>query len=150
MLAVARADQRHLPVEASARGDAVPAVGVDQPVAGHVPQPEPKRHDRIGKVVGEPPISLDHHVLNDVAGIDPPLDDPVHTEIDHPPDRRAVAFEKPVYGVRVAVANAIKEHQGRLELLAGGVWASCGTAKAAGRAGGSHHTSILPTCRSDG
>ena len=103
--------QRHLAVETAARGHAMPAVGIDQPVPGHVPQPEPKRHRGIGKIIAEPAVRLDEHILHDVAGVHPPLHHPIHAQVDHPADRGAVPLEEPVDGVAVSLTNAIQEHE---------------------------------------
>jgi hypothetical protein len=85
------------------------AVGIDEAVAGHVPQPELERHRRVGEVVAEPAVGLEHDVLNDVAGIDAPLHDAVHPPIDHPPDGVAVAGKEAIDGVVVPLADAVEE-----------------------------------------
>ena len=73
------------------------AVGVDQAVAGDVPQPEMKRHRRVFvaaiEVLGQPAVGFDQHVLHNVAGVHAALDHAVHPQVDHPPQRLAVAVE---------------------------------------------------------
>ena len=108
MIRPRRHRQRHLSVETAIGGDAVPAVGVDETIPGHVPQPELEWHGRIGKIIAEAAIGLDHHVLHDVAGIDPPLHDPIHPLIDHPADRRAMALEQAVDRRAVSLSDAVE------------------------------------------
>ena len=108
--------QRHLAVEAASGGDAMPAVGVDEAIPGHVPQPELERHGGVGQIVAEPTVGLDHHVLHDVAGIHPPLHDAIHPLVDHPADRRAMAFKQAVDRVAVSLADAVEQHKRWLRL----------------------------------
>ena len=72
---------------------AMPPMGVDDPVARHLPQPQMKRHRRIFQVGPQPPVGFDHHFLHDVAGIQPLLNPPVQPHVDHPPQRIAVAVQ---------------------------------------------------------
>jgi hypothetical protein len=108
--------QRHLTINASRGRHAVSAVSIDKPVAGHVPQPELEWHGRVGQIVDQPAIGFDHHVLHDVAGIDPPLHPPVHATVDHSPDRFAVPLEQAVDGIAIALPHAIEQHQSRLSV----------------------------------
>jgi hypothetical protein len=139
------APERHLPVEAARGRDAVPAVGVDEPVAGHVPQPELEGHRRVGEVVAEPAIGLDEHVLHDVAGVDPPLHHPIHPPVDHPPDRIAMPRQKVVDRRRVPATDAVEQHERLLGFHGHGGWVD--GAGHADSEGVGRHLPIVPTCR---
>ena len=107
---------RHLPVEAARRRDAVPPVCVDEAIAGHVPQPQLERHRWVREVVAEAAVRLDEHVLHDVAGVHPPLHHPVHPAVDEPPDRRAVPREQVIDRRGIAAAHPLEEHERGLGL----------------------------------
>ncbi len=110
-LPVVDRDQRHLPVDAPRARHAMPTVGIDEPVAGHVPQPQPKGHRRILEIVAQPAIGLDEHVLNDIAGVNSPLDELVHPLIDQPTDSRPVAIEQAVHGIAVTLSNPLEQQK---------------------------------------
>ena len=101
--------ERLLAVEAPPRGHAVPAVGVDQPVLGHLPQPQVKRHLRILQILLQPPMGFDQHILRDVASIDAPRQHRVHPQLDHPPHRAAMPCQQPIDGRIVAGAGVCQE-----------------------------------------
>jgi len=103
--------QRHLAIDAPGGRHAMAAMGIDQPIAGHVPEPELKRHRSVGEVLAQPPVGLDHHILHDIAGIDPPLHAPIHATIDHPLDRLAVPLKKAVHGVAIPLPHAVEQHE---------------------------------------
>ena len=105
--------QRHLAVEAAAGGDAMPTMGVDEAIPGHVPQPELEGHGRVCEIVAQAAVGLDHHVLHDVAGVDPPLHDPIHPLVDHSADRCPMTFQQPVDGRAVPLSGAVEEHHRR-------------------------------------
>jgi len=110
-IAIVARDQRHLAVDAPRAGDAMAAVGVDEPVAGHVPQPKAKRHRRILEIFPQPAIGLDQDILNDIAGVNSPLDELVHAMVDEPPDRRAVTIEQAVDGVAVSLSHPLEQQK---------------------------------------
>lgn len=124
-IAVIGRDQRHLAVDAPRARHAVPAVGIDEAVAGHVPQPQPKRHRRILKVVAQPAVGLDEDVLDDVAGVNPSLDHLVHPMVDEPPDRRAVPIEQAVDGITVTLAHPLEQQKCLVGWSVAGSWRQC-------------------------
>ena len=90
--------ERLLAIEAPPRGHAVAAMGVDQPVLRHLPQPQMERHLRILQILLEPPMGFDQHVLRDVASIDAaaPAPDPSATGPSSAPPRDGVpAADRP-------------------------------------------------------
>ena len=96
---------RLFPIDAAPGRHAVPPMGVDQPVPGHLPQPKMKWHRRMGQILLQPPMGVEQHILHDVAGIDPAADYAIHPQIDHPPQRRAMALQQPIHGRRIAAAG---------------------------------------------
>ncbi len=54
-------------------------------LAGQEAEPEERRHVRLGEVFPGPTGDLKEGVLEDVGGVDPPLQPPVDAESDHPP-----------------------------------------------------------------
>ena len=112
----ARLMNRDLPVDAAAGCHTVTAVGVDQPVSGHVSQPETKRHRRVGQVVTKPTIRLNHHILHNIAGVDTALHTSIHAGSDQPTNRLAVPSKQPVNGRGIALPNAIEQHLRHLRI----------------------------------
>ena len=104
--------QGPLAIQAPLAGPAVPAVGIDHLVASDLPQPEVKRQRRVPQVFTQPLAGLQEHVLDDVAGIDPPAQRLVQPQPDHPPEGRAVAFPEFVRGGRVGLLNLLQEPLG--------------------------------------
>lgn len=81
-------------LEAAPLGQAVAAMGVDDVVAGHVPQPEMKGHRRGLEVIAQATTGLQQYLLHHITGINPAGQSGVESKIDHAPQRRAVAQEK--------------------------------------------------------
>ena len=107
---------RNLAVDAPTGGHTVTAVGIDQAVSGHVSEPETKRHRRVGEIVTKPTIRLNHHILNNIAGIDTALHTTVHAGSDEATNRLAVPSKQPVDGCRVALPNPLEQHLRHLRI----------------------------------
>jgi hypothetical protein len=88
-------------------------VGVDEPVAGHVPEPELKGHRRVGEVFAQPSVGLEQHILDDVAGIHAALHATIHAAVDHPLDRLPMPGEQPVDGPGFPPAHAVEQDERR-------------------------------------
>ena len=93
----------------AACGHAMPPMGVDQPVLGHVPQPEMKRHGRMDQILLQAAISLDEHILHDIAGIHPALDRRIESQVYQPPQCIAVAIEQFVDRRAIAGFRALEQ-----------------------------------------
>ena len=63
---------------------------LQQPLAGQKPQPEEERHRRVLPVLGQAVAGLEHRLLDDVRGIDPPLEPAVQAQRDHAPQAVAI------------------------------------------------------------
>ena len=87
----------------------MPAVGIDHVVMSDLPQPEVKRQGRVTQVFTQPLAGSQEHVLDDVAGIDPPAQRLVQPQSDHPPEGRAVTLPEFVRGGRVGLLNLLQE-----------------------------------------
>jgi hypothetical protein len=85
------------------------AMGVDQPVFGHLPQPEVERHHGIGQIAFESSVGFDHHFLRDVARVDALLYLPIHPQVDHSPHRLSMAFQEAIDRRVVAAAGVGKQ-----------------------------------------
>jgi hypothetical protein len=83
----------------------MPAMGVDDAVLGNLPQPEPECHRRILKVILQPPIGFDQHVLNDIADIDTALDFLVQPHPDDLAQRLTVPFHQLVHGSFISLLD---------------------------------------------
>jgi len=114
--AAAPPPDRFLPVEAAAGGEPVAAMGVNEPVASHVAQPELEWHRGIGEIIAETAVGLDQHILHDIAGIDPPLDHPVHAQMNHPLDRFPVAFQEAIDCVSIPPSGPVQQRDCDLRL----------------------------------
>jgi len=86
-------------------------MGIDDPIAGHMPQPEPERHRGIRQVVGKTPAGFDHHVLHDVAGIHPSSEHGIHSPIDDAPQRIPMPGKQAVDGIGIAVPNPVEQSE---------------------------------------
>ena len=75
--------QRDLPARVARLGPQVAAVLLQQPLAGEEPQPEEERHRRVVEVLRQPADRIEHRLLDDVGGVDPPLEPPVQPQGDH-------------------------------------------------------------------
>lgn len=101
---------RHLPIDTSTRRHSMSPVGIDQPVTSHMPQPEPKRHHGIFQIVTQPAVRLDHHVLHDVAGINPALHNTVHSRRDQATDRIAMPSKQALNSIGITLPHAVEQH----------------------------------------
>ena len=90
----------------------MPAVGIDHVVMSDLPQPEVKRQGRVTQVFTQPLAGSQEHVLDDVAGIDPPAQRLVQPQSDHPPEGRAVTLPEFVRGGRVGLLNLLQKPLG--------------------------------------
>ena len=106
---ISRRLKRHLAIEAAGGGHPMPPMGIDDPVTGHVPQPQLKRHRRIGEVVAQPPVRLQHDILHDVAGIDPSLHHPVKPVVNHPSDRGPVSGQQSVDRRSITLPSPVEQ-----------------------------------------
>jgi hypothetical protein len=70
------------------------AVQRRKPLAGEVPEPEERRHPGVGEVLGLPLVDVEERLLEDVRGIDPPLEAPVQPQSDHPTQPVVVLAEE--------------------------------------------------------
>ena len=107
---------RLLPVEAAAGGQPVAAMGIYEPVAGHMTQPELEWHRGVGEIIAEAAVGFDHHILHDIAGIDPPLNHPVHPQMNHPLDRLPMAFQEAIDGGGIPAAGPVQQGDRDLRL----------------------------------
>ncbi len=80
-----RSHHRLFAIHAAPRRPAMPPMGVDQPVAGHLPQPQMKRHRRIRKIFFQSAVGIEQHILHNITGVDPAADHAIHAQVDHPP-----------------------------------------------------------------
>ena len=94
--------QRDLPPRVAALRTQVAAMLLQQPLAGDVPQPEEERHLRVLAIFGQAAAGFQHRVLDDVRGVDPPLEAAVEAHRDHAP--QAVAMPGQQLAPRLLVA----------------------------------------------
>ena len=82
---------------------------LQQPLAGDVPQPEEERHRRILAILGQPPAGLQHRVLDDVRGVDPPLEPAVEAQRDHAPQAVAMPGQQLAPRLLVTLERAVDQ-----------------------------------------
>lgn len=82
----------------------VPAVRVNNSVLRQMPQPEVERHVRLLKVLGQPLIRLDEHILDDIRRVHPTSQDRVQSQSNHLPQWIAELAKEIVNRPRLAVA----------------------------------------------
>jgi hypothetical protein len=76
-------------------------MGVYDPILGDLPQPQMEWHRSRSQIFFQPPMGFDHHVLNDVADVNPPLNPLIEPHLNHPPDAVAMAFHQLIHSVAV-------------------------------------------------
>jgi len=96
---------RLLTIEASPCGSPVAAVRIDDAVFRNVPNPQMERHLRISKVVIEPAVRFDQHILHNIARIEPLPQFRVEPHIDHSPERGEMSLQELTDSIRVAIAR---------------------------------------------
>ncbi len=101
--------ERLFAVDAAACRAAVAAVSVDQPVFGHLTQPQVKRHDRVLQILLQAAIGVDHHLLHDVACVDTTFEHLVHPQINHPPHSVAVSVKQLIDSSVITFADVVQE-----------------------------------------
>lgn len=84
-------------------------MGIDHLVLSNLPEPEMKRQGRVAQVFAQPLAGSQKHVLNNVAGIDPPAQHLVQPQSNHPPKGRAVTLPEFVDGRGVGLLNLLQE-----------------------------------------
>ena len=92
----------------------MPAMRVDDPILGQVPQPQVKRHRRVLQILGQPLIGFEQHILNDVAGIDAASQHGVEPQVDDLPQRLAELAEQSVDGRGLAASGVVEQSSGFL------------------------------------
>ncbi len=68
-----------------------------------------KWQGRVAQVFAQPLAGSQEHVLNNVAGIDPPAQRLVQPQSNHPPEGRAVTLPEFVRGRGVGLLNLLQE-----------------------------------------
>ena len=66
-------------------GSQVLPVQGHQPLAGDQPQPQEDRDRRVRDILTGAPGDVEVGLLQDVGGIDPPLEPPIEPQAHHPP-----------------------------------------------------------------
>lgn len=75
-----------------------------------------KRHRRILKVRLQPPVGLEHHVLNDVTDVDPLLNPPVEPQLYQPADGGPVPVQQLVDCIGISAPRSIQQLLGLFTL----------------------------------
>ena len=83
-------------------GDSMTTVRIDELILGELPQPQMEREPRILHVIGQPLAGFQQDILDDVAGVNPLRDHPIHPQLDHLTQRLAMPLHQLVDGGRFA------------------------------------------------
>ena len=105
LVGVSPGRQGSFTVDAASLGLPVPAVHVDQAIAGKLSQPQVKGKSGLVEIFAKSVRSFQQHVLDHVAGIDTTTDRPVHAMIDQFPQRITMAIHQSLDGILVAASR---------------------------------------------
>ena len=88
-------------------------MGVDQGLGDDQPEPEEERHRAFARIVGDAAGGVEEGFLEDVVGVDPPLEPAVEPDPNHPPEPVAMLRGQPsASGPLVAEADALTRSAG--------------------------------------
>ena len=104
-----RSGTRLLPIHAAFRRQAMAAVGIDDPIAGDMPEPQMERHRRITQIVLQPAIGFYQDILHHVADVDPLLDPLVKPHLHQPANGGPVAIHQAVDRLCVAALDILEQ-----------------------------------------
>ena len=108
LIAEARGLEPLLAVDVAALG-VIAAMQVDDAVLSELPEPHMERQVGLRQVADEAIIRFQEHILNHIAGIDPPGQATIHTQFDHPPQPVAMPFQEFVHRLGVACSRLLQQ-----------------------------------------
>jgi hypothetical protein len=85
----------NLAVNRAVPGEDVPAVEIDQPIPGDLPEPRIEGHRTIPEILGKLAEGLDERFLNHVRGVEARGEPGIHAHRDHPPQSGAMTVDEP-------------------------------------------------------
>ncbi len=95
---------------------------VHQLLAHAEPEPEEGRQLGLAKILLEPGGDVEEGLLQDVRGVEPRLEAPVHPQLDHPPQPAPVPLEQTHQRPFIPPAEPLHQLGRVLELARHGPW----------------------------
>lgn len=107
---------RLFPVDTPLGGQAMPTVGIDDPILCDLPDPKMEGDDGIGHVVLQASVRFHEDILNYIADVHPLVEPLVEPELDHPSERVAVAVHESIDRFRLPLPCVLKKFCGYIAI----------------------------------